>query len=70
MGFLSKFAFLFKMLLYLAFLGAIGYGAYLGWQTGAFLKALAWLSSQDPLVLVIISVVGLIGIAVIASVVT
>ena len=62
--------FLLKLGMYLGALGAAGYGIYYGYQTGAFLKALEWLSSQDPLFLVVISVVSLIGIAVIMSVVT
>ena len=70
MGFLSKLWSFLKFLMLLAIVGAACYGVYWGAETGAFLKALEWLSSQDPLLLVIIAVVGLIGIAIIASVVT
>ncbi len=70
MGAISFIKSLLKFAFYLALAGGIAYGVYWGQQTGAFLKALEWLSGQDPLLLVIISVVGLMGIAIIASVVT
>jgi hypothetical protein len=49
----------------LLFIGALACGGWHLYNTGELLNALNWLLSRDPILLVILAVVGLIGIAMI-----
>jgi len=51
-----------RFLSFAMFVALVG-GIYYAYTTGELLNLLNWLLSQDPLLLVVIAVVGLIGIA-------
>ena len=59
----GKIKWIVKKLFVLGVLGGIGYGLYYLYTTGELLNLLDVLLGQDPLVLVIIAVVGLFGLA-------
>ncbi len=55
---------LLKKLITLAVIGGIAYGGYTAWQTGDILKAVDWLTRQDPVMLTVIAVALLMALAV------
>lgn len=52
-----------KKLLYLLFIIAVLGGVYYAYATGVLLNLLNWLLSQDPLMLIVVAVIGLVAIA-------
>jgi len=64
-GFMGKIVGIAKKIATLGIFGGIAFGLYYLYTTGELLNLLNLLLSQDPLVLVIVSVVGLLGLALI-----
>lgn len=54
-----------KKLLYLLLIIAVLGGFYYAYTTGVLLNLLNWLLSQDPLMLVVVAVIGLVAMAMI-----